>query len=350
MARMVEKIKVAAVTLFLVLFIIASTGAVKAYRVDSQGNVIFSRFHGFVLSAEDDSGDASDNSGKRIDDDKDGLEDLNEEEPELEDRDRDEDRSGSSDGEDDDLKKEFETVTSDGTIVKTKVEDDGRIKTETIFPSGIRVKTKEGEDRVRTDIYQNGYKLRLERRDGRLMVKLESEDGEEVELPEGLSDELLKIEEREDKNQIKVNISGNKFLVSRGEVGAETPFPVSVDLGTNELTILTPSGEKTVAMLPDTAVSSMLSANIIDQVRGLAFTQDVQTVATSSATTLQEVINLTSTGEGVLAYEIPGVSNQKFLGFIPVAIEKTAVVSAETGELLDVSQTLGSTVLDIFSF
>ena len=53
---------------------------------------------------------------------------------------------------------------------------------------------------------------------------------------------------------------------------------------------------------------------------------------------------------GVPVYEIAGVKNHKFLGFIPVQTEVTAVVSAETGELVateDVS--LVEQVVDLLS-
>lgn len=318
--------KAALLTTFFLLVLFVISQEAKAITVDSQGKVIVSRDTGQVLGDDDDSsGSGSSGSGSS------GSS-----------------GSGSSDSTGSSGGTKTETTTSGGTVIRTEIKDDGEVRTETRFQDGIRVKTREEEGRTRTDIYEGGTKLRLERKDGRIIIKMENEAGEELELPEGAEDEIFKIEEREDENQVRVTSLGNKFVVIRSKIGAQTDFPITVDLNTNELTITTPAGAKIVTVLPDQAVANMLAANVIDQVRGIAFTQDVQQVATNTAT-LQDVINLTLTREGVLVYEIPGVSSERFLGFIPVEIQKTAVVSAETGELLEVDKPLGSTLLDILS-
>lgn len=236
-----------------------------------------------------------------------------------------------------------------GTVVRREVKD-GRIETETILPNGVRVKTREEEGRVRTDIYQGGQKLRLERRGDRLVVKVENEEGEEVEIPGVEEDEIFKIEQRVGEGEVRVQSLGQKFVVSTNTIGAQTDFPVTIDLATNELRINTPAGERVVTVLPDQAVQNMLAANVIDQVRGTTFASQAERVATDAATTLQDVINLITTQDGVLAYEIPGIKSERFLGFIPIRLSKTAVVSAETGETLNVQQSFLSRVLDVLSF
>ncbi len=318
-------------TLLSLLFLVLSP-KVWAMTVDSQGNVLISQNAGQVLSQGSDESDSSGSGSSGS-----GSSGSN----------SDSSGSGSSSSGSGDTK--TETTTSGGTVIRTEIRDDGEVRTETRFPDGVRVKTREEEGRARTDVYEGGNKLRLERKDGRVVIKLENEAGEELELPGGAEDEIFKIEERAEGNQVRVTSLGNKFVISRAQTGAQTDFPITVDLNTNELTITTPSGIKVVTILPDQAVANMLAANIIDQVRGLAFTQNVQQVATGAAATLQDVINLTNTKEGVLVYEILGTSNQRFLGFIPVEIQKTVVVSAETGELLEVDKPFGSTVLDLLS-
>lgn len=336
--------KVSLLFVLLSLSLVVLSQKARAIIVDSQGNVLISKNTGQVLSQGSDDGDpsgsgssgsgSSDSSSSSSDNGSSGGSSSS--------------GSGSSDSGSGDTK--IETTTSGGAVIRTEIRDDGEVRTETRFPDGIRVKTREEEGRTRTDIYEGGTKLRLERRDGRVIIKLENEAGEELELPEGAEDEVFKIEERTEENQVRVRSLGNKFVISRAQTGAQTDFPVTVDLNTNELTITTPSGVKVVTILPDQAVANMLAANVIDQVRGLAFTQDVRRVATGSAATLGNVISLTTTRQGVLVYEIPGVSNQRFLGFVPVEIQKTVVVSADTGELVKVNKPFGSTLLDIVSF
>lgn len=250
--------------------------------------------------------------------------------------------SGSGSGDRSKEEEKMETVLEDGTVIRTEVKD-GEVRTDTRFPSGIKVKTREEEDRTRVDIYEGGTKLRLEREDDRVIVKLENEEGEEVELPEQEEEEIFKIEEREE-GDVKVRAFGLGFLISAGELGAQTDFPISVDLETNELRVTTPAGEKVVTVLPDRAVFNMLAANVINQVQGLPFTEQVGT-----GLTLEDIVNLIATEEGILAYKIPGVSNQKFLGFIPVGVAKTAIVSVETGQLLEVKQPILLRLLDAFS-
>jgi hypothetical protein len=61
-------------------------------------------------------------------------------------------------------------------------------------------------------------------------------------------------------------------------------------------------------------------------------------------------ITLTSDKDGILVYEIEGVKNKKFLGFFPVKLNRIAVVSAETGELLSIREDFPTRFLDTLSF
>lgn len=241
------------------------------------------------------------------------------------------------------------TTTTGGATIETRQKED-EIRTETTLPSGTKIKTREEPDRTRTDVFEGGAKLRLERREDRTIIKLEDEKGEETELPEGTENEIFKIQERADKGQIRVSTLRDKFVFSRENMGAATTFPLSVNLQTNQLTVKTPAGEKVVSVLPDQAIKNMLAANVIDQVKGLPFTQDIGKAATQAGTALEEVVKLTATKEGILAYEIPGTKRTRFLGFINIEIPKTAVVSAETGALLGTQESLISKALDLLSF
>lgn len=223
-------------------------------------------------------------------------------------------------------------------LSKTSDDTEGDKKGETTaketLPASTRVETRQEPDRTRIDIYEGGAKLRLERKDGQTSVKLEDERGGEMELPKEMEGEVLEIKEKADKNQIKVKVAGDEFVVEKDKVSATTKLPLLVNLKTNELTVTTPAGEKVVTVLPDQAVKNMLAQNVIDQ----------------AGTALEEAVKLTTTRDSVLAYEIPGIKKKNFLGFLPVSISKTAVVSAETGELLETQRGLLSQVLDFLSF
>lgn len=223
-----------------------------------------------------------------------------------------------------------------------EVEDENEADEAELPDEPIEVTTK--DDRTRININANGIKVRLERRADRVIIKAEREDGTEVELED---DTLFKIDERLAKSNIKVETAGdNEFLVSRNTTGALTNFPISLDLATNALIINTPAGQKTVAILPDTAVQNLLAANIIDQLGNQALQNEV------SNNTLPKIDRLITLGEqnGIPVYEINGFDNQRLLGLIPVIVEKDVTVSAETGEVVATQESLVNRVLDLVSF
>jgi hypothetical protein len=242
-----------------------------------------------------------------------------------------------------------ETRSEDGTRTRTEIRDDGEVRTEVRLPDGTRVKTRAEDDRTRTDVYQGGVKIRLEREGDRFRIKAENELGEETNLGE---DELISIDERADRNQIRIRTFDaaadqlrNRAIIERRNTQALTDLPLSIDLATNELTVTTPAGEKTVTVLPDQAVQNMLAANVIDRIGGQEL---VNLVRQGGVETLGQVIRL-SEQNGVPIYEIAGVKEHRLLGFFPVTTDVTVTVSAETGEVVDTQQSFLDTVVDIFS-
>src|SRR3989338_6568710 len=229
-----------------------------------------------------------------------------------------------------------------GVRTETEVKQEEE-RTEIRLSEDERIKTRTKDGRTRIDITAGGIKTRFEIRDDRIVIKAEQEDGTEVELED---DAIFKIEERLATDQIKIATDeANRFIIQRGDAGAVSQFPLSIDLATNTLIVNTPSGQKTVTVLPDQAVQNILVANIVSRLGGSAVVNSFRTGETS---TLAQVITL---GEqnGVPIYEINGISDQKLLGFIPVTIEKTVDVSAETGAIVSTQVSFVSQVLDLLS-
>lgn len=248
----------------------------------------------------------------------------------------------SNESEDDDVEDAIDQMEREA--------NDLDIRTEIRFSDDTRVKTRVEDNRTRTDIFQGGTKVRLERRDGETRIKVENEEtGEEADLPVETDEdnEILEIRERAERDSVTVSTSGDRFVIRRNDVGALAHFPLSVDLSTNTLTVTTPAGDRAVTILPDQAVQNMLAANVIDRVGGPTFTQLAQE---NPGLSLGQIVRLIQTQQGALAYEVPGIRQQRLLGFIPVVIETTAIVSAETGELLDTQSSLPNRLLDLVSF
>lgn len=305
-------------TAILTLLLLVAVPVMARVLIDGNGDVIISQ--GQVLSSGSGSdGDGDDSSGSGS--------------------------SGSGSGDDE----KTETRSEDGTRTKTEIRDDGEIRTEVRLPDGTKVKTRTEDDRARTDVYQGGIKIRLEREGDRFRIKAENDFGEETDLGE---DELISIDERADRNQIRIRTFDstadqlrNRAIIERLNTQALTDLPLSVDLETNELTVTTPAGEKTVTVLPDQAVQNMLAANVIDRIGGQEL---VSLVRQGGIETLDQVIQL-SEQNGTPIYEIAGVKEHRLLGFIPVTTDVTVTVSAETGEVVDTEQSFLDTMVDIFS-
>lgn len=241
-----------------------------------------------------------------------------------------------------------ETTLPDGTRLRTEVRSDGEARTEVRLGDGSRIRTRVEAGRRRVEVIEGGVKVRLEQEDGRFRIKVENQAGEEVTEVESEGEELLKIEERLDKNVIKIATgSAGRLVLSRNQFGATTSFPLSVDLSTNQLTVTTPAGSRVVAVLPDQAVKNMLAANALDRIGGLALAEIVREA--SPSVTLSQAITLAADRLGGPVYQIEGLKRHRLLGFLPVSLPRTVVVSAETGAEVEVRQSLLARLVDLLS-
>lgn len=247
--------------------------------------------------------------------------------------------SGSGGSTPTESKTESKTTTPQGTRIETKTEPQKQ-KTEIRFGDGEKIKTEVKEGRTRVDVYSGGVKVRYEIRDGRVIIKAETEEGQGV--PE---QELFKIEDRLGRAGIKVATEGGKLVVARGNVGALSNFPLQVDLNTNQLIASTSAGSKILTTLPDQAVQNMLAANVISRLDPASLQQAAKS---GGLTAVSGVITL---GErnGVPIYEIAGLRDLRLLGFIPITTPVRVIVSAETGQTVAQEQSLLTNLIDILS-
>lgn len=153
------------------------------------------------------------------------------------------------------------------------------------------------------------------------------------------TDDLQKINNDLQDSGVEVGTSeAHGFTIKKGDVEAETHFPLSVDPTTHTLTVTTPAGTKEVTILPDKAVQNVLQKRLLDSIENQATASgSVQKVA------LTEVNN-----EPV--FQINGVSNKKVLGLFPVSFAKTAFVSTQTGQVIKVDETFLDKLLEALSF
>ena len=252
--------------------------------------------------------------------------------------------SSSSDSDDDDR-----DSTSSGPSDSGDEDEEEEIRTEIRYPSGVRIRTREEEGRTRVDIYEGGRKLRIETRNGITIVKIENEEEEEIEEVELEEDEELEVE-ASGGARLEIRTRLNRILLRQGLVSALTDFPVSVDQETGALTITTPAGTRVVTVLPEEAVENMLAANIIDVIlRNIPEPIASPTESPEPEISSTQAIEIKEE-DGEVVYVLEGATEERFLGLINVLIPRTVLVSAESGQVLNIRLPLISRILELLSF
>lgn len=137
--------------------------------------------------------------------------------------------------------------------------------------------------------------------------------------------------------------NGDRFSLKRGQVQANTNFPISFNIATKSFTVQTSGGEQEVKILPDEIAQKLLENKVFSEIQTSIVTGQ------EGATETQATVSLTELDKKPV-YEVQGASQQKFFGFVPVSIPKTVYVSAETGDQVKVNQPFTSQLLDLISF
>lgn len=333
----------------LVVAAIAVQPIQATYILNSQGNIVY-QSDGRVLG--DDDTDEKEEENDSEDDNSGKSNDREEEKEDSEDHDEDEKEDESEDHEEQ-KENEFSSESYDpktGTKVKTEIRGD-ETRVEVKYKDGREYKYELNDDPEdkREESYEyknkNQEKLKLEYRDGKLVIKSENSFGDDLEIGE---DDVFEIEADENEDRIRIaSDSGRSLLFAKGKHAAKTNFPLSIDSETNELIVSTPSGEKVVTILPNAAIANMLAQNAFDRL-----SDDEVEEGTESAQLedLEGVVELAEDDDGELVYEIDGISEQKLFGIAPVEIKRKVKVSAQTGERLGTQMSFFERLKDIFSF
>lgn len=244
-----------------------------------------------------------------------------------------------------------------GPAGTTKIEsrtDESRTKIETSTDeTKVEVRSKEGrfetrveEGREETKIRTGRLRIEIRREGNQVVTKIKNEADEEVELEDEEEDELLlDIEEELEEDGIRLATdSAQPGFIQFGR-RVRTNFPLSVNAETGELMVSTPAGDKIVAVLPEVAITNMIKAGILTRV-----VEEPPPPVEGTASAIDTGgIELTTVANQPV-YLISGIKIQNFLGLVPVNFKIKTVVSAETGQLLDIQQGIFARVLDLFSF
>lgn len=148
------------------------------------------------------------------------------------------------------------------------------------------------------------------------------------------------------ENEFEQDFHGSPLTIATSSAGLVfthkdgsvlTRFPLTINPTTNQLEVTTPSGVKDVAILPEDALKSALTANVITAANNQTLQSDGKTINAN----LQLELN-----NGVLSYKIDGVKEHKLLGFIPVNTDVTTFISAENGQVTQTDTSLLGRILN----
>jgi len=144
------------------------------------------------------------------------------------------------------------------------------------------------------------------------------------------SDTLIEIEERPQTQSLAIGARDDKFSLEHKGVVALTAFPISVNSKTAKISVSTDRGERTVSVLPYSAVESLLKAKILSNVN-------------------ENRLDLVE-ADSELAYHVSGAKVLNLLDFYSYSVPVSAYVSASTGEVMKVEAPVWFRFIDfIFS-
>ncbi len=245
-----------------------------------------------------------------------------EEEKQQEEQARSSQNSGSGSQNSNTRQKETETETADGVKVKTKVEDNGAVKIE-----------MESED----------VHFKFEEENGEIKLRVKNAAGEEIRSRERLR-EMAELEQELEDEEIEISSDEGELEIEHNAIRARTNFPLSMDPVTRQLTVTTPAGTKTVAILPDAALVRLMASGFLSTI---ATGSALPSGATDSADLTQSLeLKLHN---GTLVYEAEGEKEHKLFGVFPVKTERTVAVSAVSGEVVAQTQSWLSAFIDLLS-
>jgi hypothetical protein len=193
---------------------------------------------------------------------------------------------------------------------------------------------------------ENGsVKLKYRIENGQIVLAAEDEAGQKVEMSaDKLNDLGNSVGDQLQEDNVKLlPTSDNQLAVVNNSIAATTTFPLSIDVGTKQLIVTTDSGQKVVAVLPDQAVQNLLATGIITKIASPS-----GSLITTSQTPLTGVVSIQTQNDKVV-YKVSGIKTQKLFGLIPVDTQTTALVSADSGQLVGQQRSLMTDIIDFLS-
>lgn len=181
--------------------------------------------------------------------------------------------------------------------------------------------TTPSSSNVSVSLFNDGKTVLLQYGDGNDEKKVDLSDYEE---------EIIEIEERYSPRKLAILAHEDGFAIKQLGITALTTYPVKVSSEKNRLSVVTPTGERVLKVMPHEAVSQVIRSNILTNVSG------------SGQVLLEEG------SEGEVEYLLKGKKDvilfKVFLIEVPISVR----VSALSGNIMEIDQPIWYSLIGFF--
>lgn len=164
----------------------------------------------------------------------------------------------------------------------------------------------------------SAQRVSILKKDGNVNMSVFSQSGHSEMDVTNYTDNLVEIEETIKPKKTAIGVLGPEFFISQGGVVATTYLPITIEAESNKISLTTPSGERYLSILPQTAADSILNTRIITK------------LAPDSP------LSIVEDEENNLNYIIEGKKVVNVFNVYDWEIDVVARVSGVTGEVLEI--------------
>jgi hypothetical protein len=164
-----------------------------------------------------------------------------------------------------------------------------------------------------------------------LYLKIRDSKGKETIVDK--KDDVV-VETKKDNFRLKENIESQTIEMTKGEDKLDITLPVIINSDTKQVSVGTSSGKEVE-----------IKAELRDAIEKTLEHLDLQDTIPP-----QEVGTSIVEDDGKVVYKLETQKRQKLFGFLPVKVEETTTLDAESGELVKTEKSFANRILDFFSF
>lgn len=164
-----------------------------------------------------------------------------------------------------------------------------------------------------------------------LYLKIRDSKGKETTIDK--KDDVV-VETKTDNFRLKENIPSQTIEMTRGEDKLDIKLPVIINSDTKQVSVGTSSGREVE-----------IKVELHDAIEKTLQHLDLQDTVPP-----QEVGSSIVEDNGKVVYKLETQKRQKLFGFLPVKVEETTTLDAQSGELVRSEKSFANSLLDFFSF